>query len=120
MDADKEGMIASTGYNMPFLNDRLKPMPVLGADQLRCFRIPEDRGVLRHPGPYSPQIQEVANLFVLPDISRRWRGRSVDAAVNWGTASTPIFAALRAGLRLLSGGPTRQRGRHALLRAQPG
>src|SRR5499426_3554638 len=33
VDNDKEGMVASTGYNMPFLNDNAKkPMPVIGAD----------------------------------------------------------------------------------------
>ena len=33
MDNDKEGMVESTGYNMPFLNDMAKkPMPVIGTD----------------------------------------------------------------------------------------
>ena len=46
VDADKDGMIASTGYNMPFLNDSAKkPMPILGADPKTAGPpgLPEDR-----------------------------------------------------------------------------
>ena len=97
VDADKEGMVASTGYNMPFLNDLAKkPMPVLGADpKLQVLQdFPKIVAFFGHPGPYSPQIQEVANLFVLPDIfTRVARGESVDAALNWGSGEyRRIFA----------------------------
>ena len=97
VDADKEGMVASTGYNMPFLNDLAKkPMPVLGTDpKLQVLQdFPKIVAFFGHPGPYSPQIQEVANLFVLPDIfTRVARGESVDAALNWGSGEyRRIFA----------------------------
>ena len=38
-----------------------------------------------YPGPYTPQIQEVGLLFVLPDIfTRVARGQSVDDSLKWG------------------------------------
>ena len=47
-----------------------------------------------YPGPYTPQIQEVGLLFVLPDMfTRVARGQSVDEAVKWGTGEYQrIFA----------------------------
>jgi multiple sugar transport system substrate-binding protein len=88
IDNDKEGMVASTGYNMPFLNDYAKkPMPVLGADpKMQVLQdFPKIVAFFGYPGPYTPQIQEVANLFVLPDIfTRVARGTSVDEAIKWG------------------------------------
>src|SRR5438445_13245031 len=97
MDNDKEGMVASTGYNMPFLNDHAKkPMPVIGADpKMQVLQdFPKIVAFFGHPGPYTTQIQEVANLFVLPDIfTRVARGTSVDDAVKWGVGEYQrIFA----------------------------
>ena len=97
MDNDKEGMVASTGYNMPFLNDNAKkPMPVIGADpKMQVLQdFPKIVAFFGHPGPYTTQIQEVANLFVLPDIfTRVARGTSVDDAVKWGVGEYQrIFA----------------------------
>ena len=69
VDNDKEGMIQSTGYNMPFLNDNAKkPMPIIGADpKMQVLQdFPKIVAFFGYPGPYTPQIQEVANLFVLP------------------------------------------------------
>jgi multiple sugar transport system substrate-binding protein len=87
-DADKDGMIASTGYNMPFLNDNAKkPMPILGADpKLQVLQdFPKIVAFFGYPGPYTPAIQEVALQFVLPDIfTRVARGQSIDDSMKWG------------------------------------
>jgi multiple sugar transport system substrate-binding protein len=97
VDNDKEGMIQSTGYNMPFLNDNAKkPMPVIGADpKMQVLQdFPKIVGFYGYPGPYTPQIQEVANLFVLPDIlTRVARGQSIDDSLKWGVGEyRRIFA----------------------------
>jgi multiple sugar transport system substrate-binding protein len=97
VDNDKEGMIQSTGYNMPFLNDNAKkPMPIIGADpKMQVLQdFPKIVAFFGYPGPYTPQIQEVASLFVLPDIfTRVARGTSVDDAVKWGVGEyRRIFA----------------------------
>src|SRR4026209_724581 len=88
VDNDKQGMIESTGYNMPFLNDTAqKPMPVLGTDpKLQVLQdFPKIVAFYGHPGPYTTQIQEVANLYVLPDIfTRVARGQSVEDTIKWG------------------------------------
>lgn len=88
VDSEKEGMIASRGYNMPFLNDSAKkPMPILGADpKMQILQdFPKIVAFFGYPGPYTPQIQEVANLYVLPDIfTKVARGESVDKALQWG------------------------------------
>src|SRR6266545_2000132 len=96
-DADKDGMIASTGYNMPFLNDNAKkPMPILGADpKLQVLQdFPKIVAFFGYPGPYTPQIQEVGLLFVLPDIfTRVARGQSIDDSLKWGVGEyRRIFA----------------------------
>ena len=97
VDNDKEGMIQSTGYNMPFLNDSAKkPMPIIGADpKLQVLQdFPKIVAFFGYPGPYTPQIQEVALQFVLPDIfTRVARGTSVDDAMKWGVGEyRRIFA----------------------------
>jgi len=97
MDNDKEGMIESTGYNMPFLNDMAKkPMPVIGTDpKLQVLQdFPKIVAFFGYPGPYTTQIQEVANLFVIPDIfTRVARGQSVDESIKWGVGEYQrIFA----------------------------
>jgi multiple sugar transport system substrate-binding protein len=97
IDNDKEGMVASTGYNMPFLNDYAKkPMPVIGSDpKMQVLQeFPKIVAFFGYPGPYTPQIQETANLFVLPDIfTRVARGTSVDEAIKWGAGEyRRIFA----------------------------
>jgi multiple sugar transport system substrate-binding protein len=97
VDNDKEGMIQSTGYNMPFLNDNAKkPMPIIGADpKMQVLQdFPKIVAFFGYPGPYTPQIQEVALSFVVPDIfTRVARGTSVDDAVKWGVGEyRRIFA----------------------------
>jgi len=97
LDSEKDGMIASRGYNMPFLNDSAKkPMPIIGADpKMQVLQdFPKIAAFYGYPGPYTPQIQEVANLYVLPDIfTRVARGQSVDEAVKWGVGEyRRIFA----------------------------
>jgi hypothetical protein len=90
-------MIQSTGYNMPFLNDNAKkPMPIIGTDpKMQILQdFPKIVAFFGYPGPYTPQIQEVANLFVLPDIfTRVARGQSIDDSIKWGTGEyRRIFA----------------------------
>jgi len=97
VDNDKEGMIQSTGYNMPFLNDNAKkPMPIIGTDpKMQILQdFPKIVAFFGYPGPYTPLIQEVANLFVLPDIfTRVARGQSIDDSIKWGTGEyRRIFA----------------------------
>src|SRR5215831_18476545 len=97
VDNDKAGMVASTGYNMPFLNDNAKkPMPVIGTDpKLQVLQdFPKIVAFFGYPGPYTPQIQEVANLFVLPDIfTKVARGTSIDESLKWGVGEyRRIFA----------------------------
>jgi multiple sugar transport system substrate-binding protein len=88
LDADKEGMVASRGYNMPYVNDGYKkPMPVIGTDpKLQILQdFPKIVAFYGHPGPFTTQIQEVVNLFVLPDMfTRVARGQSVEDALKWG------------------------------------
>jgi multiple sugar transport system substrate-binding protein len=97
IDNDKEGMVASTGYNMPFLNDfAKKPMPVIGSDPklLVLQDFPKIVAFFGYPGPYTPQIQEVANLYIVPDIfTRVARGQSIDESLKWGVGEyRRIFA----------------------------
>ena len=60
----------------------------LGADpKLQVLQdFPKIVAFFGYPGPYTPQIQEVALQFVLPDIfTRVARGQSVDDSVKWGS-----------------------------------
>src|SRR5437899_3792997 len=83
----KEGMIASRGYNMPFLKDGYKkPMPVIGTDpKMQVLQdFPNIVGFHGYPGPFTPAIQEVVATFLLPDMfTRVARGQSPDDAVKW-------------------------------------
>ena len=83
----KEGIIASRGYNMPFLNDGYKkPMPVIGTDPktqvLQDF--PKIVAFHGYPGPFTTPIQEVVATHVLNDMfTRVARGQSPDEAIKW-------------------------------------
>src|SRR5213596_223550 len=83
----KDGMIASRGYNMPFLKDGYKkPMPVIGTDpKMQVLQdFPNIVGFHGYPGPFTPAIQEVVATFLLPDMfTRVARGQSPDDAVKW-------------------------------------
>ena len=62
-------------------------MPVIGSDpKLQVLQdFPKIVAFFGHPGPYTTQIQEVANLFVLPDMfTRVARGQGIDETVKWG------------------------------------
>ena len=80
-------MIASRGYNMPFLKDGYKkPMPVIGTDpKMQVLQdFPNIVGFHGYPGPFTPAIQEVVATFLLPDMfTRVARGQSPDDAVKW-------------------------------------
>src|SRR5438477_11118668 len=70
----KDGMIASRGYNMPFLKDGYKkPMPVIGTDpKMQVLQdFPNIVGFHGYPGPFTPAIQEVVATFLLPDMFTR-------------------------------------------------
>ena len=83
----KESMIASRGYNMPFLHEGYKkPMPVIGTDpKMQILQdFPNIVAFFGYPGPFTPAIQEVVATFVLPDMfTRVARGQSPDEAVKW-------------------------------------
>ena len=73
-DNQKEAMLASRGYNMPFLRDQYqKPMPGLGNDAKLAVLQEQDKitAFFGHPGPMSPPAQEVLTTFVIPDMFTR-------------------------------------------------
>ena len=88
LDSGKQGMVESRGYNMPYLlGDAVKPMPVIGSDpKMQILQdFPKIVAFYGHPGPFTTPIQEVVNLFVLPDMfTRVARGQAVDDVVKWG------------------------------------
>lgn len=97
MDSGKEGMVQSRGYNMPYLlGDAVKPMPVIGADpKMQILQdFPKLVAFYGYPGPFTTPIQEVVNLFVLPDMfTRVARGQNIEEVVKWGTGEyRRIFA----------------------------
>jgi multiple sugar transport system substrate-binding protein len=93
----KDAMVGSRGYNMPFLRDAYKkPMPVIGTDpKLQVLQdFPDIVSFAGHPGPFTPQIQEIVATFVFPDMCTRVaRGASPDDAVKWAVGEyRRIFA----------------------------
>src|SRR5437660_2186996 len=88
VDTASEGMTASRGYNMPYLNGLAKkPMPVIGSDpKLQILQdFPPIVAFYGYPGPFITPIQEVVNLFVVPDMfTRVARGQSVEDVMKWG------------------------------------
>jgi multiple sugar transport system substrate-binding protein len=88
MDSGKEGMTQSRGYNMPYLlADAQKPMPVIGADpKMQVLQdFPKIVAFYGYPGPFTTPIQEVVNLFVLPDMfTRVARGQAIEDVMKWG------------------------------------
>ncbi|MGH7389394.1 MAG: ABC transporter substrate-binding protein [Candidatus Rokuibacteriota bacterium] len=88
MNNDREGMIQSRGYNMPYLTDGYKkPMPVIGADpKMQILQdFPKIVAFYGYPGPFTTPIQEVVNVFVLPDMfTRVARGQSIEDVMKWG------------------------------------
>jgi len=88
IDTYADGMTASRGYNMPYLNGfAKKPMPVIGADpKLQILQdFPPIVAFYGYPGPFTTPIQEVVNLFVVPDMfTRVARGQNVEEVMKWG------------------------------------
>ena len=88
LDNDREGMVQSRGYNMPYLNDGYKkPMPVIGTDpKMQILQdFPKIVAFYGYPGPFTTPIQEVVNLFVLPDMfTRAARGQAIEDVMKWG------------------------------------
>jgi multiple sugar transport system substrate-binding protein len=84
----KEGMVQSRGYNMPYLlGDAKKPMPIIGADPKMSILqdFPSIVAFYGYPGPFTTPIQEVVNLFVVPDMfTRVARGQSIEDVMKWG------------------------------------
>src|SRR6185436_4021878 len=82
VDNDLEGMKQSRGYNMPYLlGNAKKPMPIIGNDpKLAILQdFPKIVAFYGYPGPFTTPIQEVVNLFVLPDMfTKVARGEPVD------------------------------------------
>jgi multiple sugar transport system substrate-binding protein len=97
MDHDLEGMKESRGYNMPYLLGNFKkPMPVIGTDpKMQILQdFPKIVAFYGYPGPFTTPIQEVVNLYVLPDMfTKVARGENIDQSVNWATGEYKrIFA----------------------------
>lgn len=87
-DNQKEAMLASRGYNMPFLHDQYKkPMPGLGTDPKLAVLQEQDKitAFFGFPGPMSPAAQEVVTTFIIPDIfTRVARGAPIEDSLKWG------------------------------------
>jgi len=97
LDDALEGMKQSRGYNMPYLlGQAKKPMPVIGADpKMQILQdFPKIVAFYGYPGPFTTPIQEVVNLYVLPDMfTRVARGQGVEDVMKWGTGEyRRIFA----------------------------
>jgi multiple sugar transport system substrate-binding protein len=97
MDNDLEGMKQSRGYNMPYLLGNFKkPMPVIGTDpKMQILQdFPKIVAFYGYPGPFTTPIQEVVNLFVVPDMfTRVARGQSIEDVMKWGVGEyRRIFA----------------------------
>jgi multiple sugar transport system substrate-binding protein len=88
MDNDLEGMKQSRGYNMPYLLGNFKkPMPVIGTDpKMQILQdFPKIVAFYGYPGPFTTPIQEVVNLFVVPDMfTRVARGQNIEDVMKWG------------------------------------
>jgi hypothetical protein len=102
IDAQKDAMQASRGYNMPFLSGQYSNnMPGLGNDAK--LKVLQEQHKLTaffgYPGPMSPPAQEVLTTFVLPDMfTRVARGTSVDDTMKWGLGEIRrIYAKHKAG-----------------------
>jgi multiple sugar transport system substrate-binding protein len=96
-DSDLEGMKQSRGYNMPYLiGNAKKPMPIIGADpKMQILQdFPKIVAFYGYPGPFTTPIQEVVNLFVVPDMfTRVARGQSIEDVMKWGVGEyRRIFA----------------------------
>src|SRR6266852_1112201 len=94
---DLEGMTQSRGYNMPYLEGNFKkPMPVIGTDpKMQVLQdFPKMVAFYGYPGPFTTPIQEVVNLYVLPDMfTRAARGQSIEDVMKWGVGEyRRIFA----------------------------
>ncbi len=87
-DSQKEAMTASRGYNMPFMRGQYaKPMPGLGNDAKLSILQEQDKitAFFGHPGPMTPQAQEVLTTFVVPDMfTRVARGGDLEETMKWG------------------------------------
>ena len=108
----KEGMIQSRGYNMPYLlGDAKKPMPIIGADpKMQILQdFPPLVAFYGYPGPFTTPIQEVVNLFVLPDmftrVARGPGGRRRDEVGRGRVPPDLLQAQERMTTASLSGGP---------------
>jgi multiple sugar transport system substrate-binding protein len=82
--------VASTGYNMPFLNKFLtKPMPIIGQGK---FQILQDGGSWSRgtgwPGPPTAQAGQVATKYVISGIFSKYvtGAMSLEDAVSYGMA----------------------------------
>jgi multiple sugar transport system substrate-binding protein len=88
VDAQKEAMAASRGYNMPFLTGQYsKNMPGLGGDaKLSVLQeVNKITAFFGHPGPMAPPAQEVLTTFIVPDMfTRVARGATIDDTMKWG------------------------------------
>ena len=87
-DNQKDAMLASRGYNMPFLRDQYKkPMPGLGNDAKLSILQEQDKitAFFGFPGPMTPPAQEVVVTFVIPDMfTRVARGAPIEDTMKWG------------------------------------
>src|SRR5262249_20965377 len=89
----------------PYLvGDAQKPMPVIGADPKMAILqdFPKMVAFYGYPGPFTTPVQEVVNLFVLPDMfTRVARGQNIEEVMKWGVGEyRRIFSKHKAAARL--------------------
>src|SRR5262245_39971026 len=102
IDAQKDAMLASRGYNMPYLAGQYSNnMPGLGNDaKLKVLQEQHKiTAFFGYPGPMSPPAQEVLTTFIIPDMfTRVARGTNVDETMKWGLGEIRrIYAKHKAG-----------------------
>jgi multiple sugar transport system substrate-binding protein len=102
IDNQKEAMLASRGYNMPYMAGHYSNnMPGLGNDAK--LKVLQEQHKLTaffgYPGPMSPPAQEVLTTFVIPDMfTKVARGTDVEETMKWGLGEIRrIYAKHKAG-----------------------
>jgi len=95
-------MIASRGYNMPFLKDGYKkPMPVIRhrSQDAGAAGLPNIVGFHGYPGPFTPAVQEVVANLPAPDMFTRSPAARPLTSRQWGRGVPADLRQVQAELR---------------------
>jgi multiple sugar transport system substrate-binding protein len=88
VDSYREGFVASTGYNMPFLKNYAKPPFPIISENAKLKALEQDAEyhfTVGYPGPLTPAADEVYQQFVMVDALAQFCTDKLDleAAVKW-------------------------------------